>query len=214
MNGKQAQLSIDELAEQCGIPTRTIRYYITTRLIAGPAGRGKQAHYNKDHLLRLQLIRRLTALHLPLDEIAARLDGLSTADVQALLADEEGRSAALAQAAHEPSPKAYVESLLRRMAPVDRRPADPALPASRPTSQALGSSPAASIAAPSGSRPGTDERREAASAPTPDVPGSTWKRWELAPGLELHVLSGAEAGYQRIIDRLRRLAADALERRR
>ena len=67
---EQPKLSIDELAERTGIPTRTIRYYITTRLITGPTSRGKQASYSIDHVLRLHLIRKLTARHVPLDENA------------------------------------------------------------------------------------------------------------------------------------------------
>ncbi len=213
MNSEQALLSIDELAARSGIPTRTIRYYITTRLVAGPESRGKQARYTEDHLRRLRLIRCLTARHLPLDEVASRLDGLSTADVRALLAEEERQAAVLDEAARQPSPKAYIASLLRRATPGQGGMAAPApQAAAQPVPPVPGSSPSVSTAscpaAPCAPRR-TDSQAEAAYVHVPDVQGTSWKRWQLAPGLELHVLAGEESGYAALIDRLRQLAADA-----
>jgi hypothetical protein len=38
-----------------------------------------------------------------------------------------------------------------------------------------------------------------------------WRRWSLAPGIELHVRDDASARHGRLIRRLRRVAAEACE---
>jgi DNA-binding transcriptional MerR regulator len=222
------KLSIDELAERTGIPTRTIRYYITTRLISGPSSRGKQASYGTDHLSRLRLIRRLTARYMPLEEIARRLQGLSTGDVEALLAEEEEHPAAREEAAPSPSPRAYIESLLRRSR--SNPPAAPQavanrLPSAAPSpAQAFNQPPPAPLReqavhypAPGAPQPASPAAgvamRSARMASIPDAARAAtsketaWKRWELAPGLELQVEVGLEANYKALIEALLRLAA-------
>jgi DNA-binding transcriptional MerR regulator len=221
-----ARLSIDELAERTGIPTRTIRYYITTRLISGPTSRGKQASYGADHLLRLRLIRRLTARYMPLEEIARRLQGLTTGDVEALLAQEDEHAAAQEDTTRPVSPRAYIESLLRRphpspppAAPVSQvvgyhMPSVPpaASPAQAPMQPAPARSPEQAIRYQPVSAPlpaGAQARsaKMADAAPAVRSKETAWKRWELAPGLELQVEAGLEADYKSLIEALLRVAA-------
>jgi DNA-binding transcriptional MerR regulator len=52
-------LRIDELAQQSGVPSRTIRFYNTQGLLPAPIMRGRVAYYNQEHLLILALIREL-----------------------------------------------------------------------------------------------------------------------------------------------------------
>jgi DNA-binding transcriptional MerR regulator len=52
-------LRIDELAQQSGVPSRTIRFYNTQGLLPAPIMRGRVAYYNQEHLLVLNLIREL-----------------------------------------------------------------------------------------------------------------------------------------------------------
>jgi len=65
------KLTLEELADQSGLPIRTIRYYIQVGLLDGPDTHGKFASYSPEHLDRLGLISRLKErTHLPLEEIS------------------------------------------------------------------------------------------------------------------------------------------------
>ena len=66
---------IEELARLTGLTRRTIRYYIQIGLLPGPHGEKRGARYDASHLERLLKIRRLTAEHVPLEEIASELEG-------------------------------------------------------------------------------------------------------------------------------------------
>lgn len=75
---------LDELATAAGVAARTIRYYVQRGLLPAPEFRGKDTAYGREHLLRLQAIRKLQAQHLPLDEIQARLVALTPGELAAL----------------------------------------------------------------------------------------------------------------------------------
>ena len=77
--------TMTELEEQTGFNGRTIRYYISQGLLPPAHGRGPSATYDRGHLLRLRAIQLLKANYLPLDEIKARLSGLTDADIAAML---------------------------------------------------------------------------------------------------------------------------------
>jgi DNA-binding transcriptional MerR regulator len=67
----ETKLTLEELADQSGLPIRTIRYYIQVGLLDGPDTHGKFASYSPEHLDRLELISRLKdRTHLPLEEIS------------------------------------------------------------------------------------------------------------------------------------------------
>ena len=65
----------DELAERAGVSRRTVRYYVQRGLLPAPSGLGRGKHYGEAHLARLIRIRELQAEGVPLEDIAARLDG-------------------------------------------------------------------------------------------------------------------------------------------
>ncbi|HET7036098.1 MAG TPA: MerR family transcriptional regulator [Thermomicrobiaceae bacterium] len=176
MSDDAAELTIDELAERSGVPARTIRYYISQGLLPGAGSRGRGAAYSGDHLARLRLIRLLAARRVPLAAIGAQLAGLSDDEVRALLAREEQQAAATEAAE---TPKEYVARLLERAAP-------PAAPTAAPAPVAQADEVDPSYAA----RP-----------PQPQATES-WRRIELAPGVELHVRADAERRQHGLIQRL------------
>lgn len=57
------------------VGTRTVRYYVSERLLPPPLGSPKLARYTFEHLLRLVSARALQDSGLKLDAIAAALDG-------------------------------------------------------------------------------------------------------------------------------------------
>jgi DNA-binding transcriptional MerR regulator len=62
-----------DLAEQSGIPARTIRFYISRGLLEGPVKAGRGAIYTSQHLARLEKIKALQAQGRMLSEIAPML---------------------------------------------------------------------------------------------------------------------------------------------
>ena len=55
---KKAEWTLQELAEDAGVPGRTIRYYIARGLLEGPDVAGRGAVYGARHLERLRAIRK------------------------------------------------------------------------------------------------------------------------------------------------------------
>src|SRR5262245_35176317 len=84
---EEARYTISELADLAGVTPRTIRYYTAEGLLPPPDARGRYALYGEEHLLRLRLIGRLKDAYLPLGEIKARLEQLTTEQVGQLLAE-------------------------------------------------------------------------------------------------------------------------------
>lgn len=77
--------TIGDLEASTGLPGRTIRYYISKKLLAPAHGRGPTATYDRDHLLRLQAIVNLQRSGLSLDDIRDRLDDFTADDIAAML---------------------------------------------------------------------------------------------------------------------------------
>ena len=69
------EYSISELAEEAGVSTRTIRYYVSEGLLPPPVGAGPNSRYTDAHLHQLGIIGRLKEQYLPLREIRRRLIG-------------------------------------------------------------------------------------------------------------------------------------------
>ncbi|MGH2507473.1 MAG: MerR family transcriptional regulator [Ktedonobacteraceae bacterium] len=166
MQESEQRFTLEELAELVQLPVRTIRYYIAEDLLPGPGARGKAATYGEEHLLRLNLIRRLSEQHLPLAEMQALLAGLSLVEIRALVA-EKRQMDERARPDQSVTPKEYVEKLLKR------------------ARQGVSSS---EILPPS--RPGNVPASTSSTLPAPA--GTTWHHWELAPGVELHIRSDAD----------------------
>jgi DNA-binding transcriptional MerR regulator len=186
MPGEEQTLTIEELAERAETSVRTIRFYIAEGLLPGPGARGKAASYSGDHLQRLRLIRRLAEQRVPLAEMREMLTRLSPVDEQALLSEEEERAMQREQAAQSPSPKDYLATLLHQARAARQPPEAPPSPA-----QSFPALPAPAAKPSPRPIPGLPSR-----------PIDVWQRWELAPGVELHVRADVAAQQRQLIERL------------
>jgi Ca-activated chloride channel family protein len=191
MRNGQRRLTIEELAESAGVSVRTVRFYITEGLIPGPGSRGKGATYGEEHLAKLALVRRLAQRRVPLTDIREQVSRLSLAEVRDLLEEEDLREAQLNQAEQSSSPKEYVSELMR---PDRARPTE--APLIRPMSE-RGQVCFLRDDTPLGEGSPPAPRRE------------RWYRWELVPGVELHVSQDASKRFRDLIRRLRRVADDS-----
>ena len=86
---------LDELAHAAGTSPRTVRYYVQRGLLPGPAFRGKDTAYSREHLVRLRAIRRLQERFLPLDAIQVELARLGPEELERLA---DGKHVTLANA--------------------------------------------------------------------------------------------------------------------
>ncbi len=93
MAGPTGPISIAELARQAGVTVRTVRYYVAEGLLPPPAGAGPRSAYGREHLIRLEAVRRLKARYYPLAEIRRTLAGRSAEEVGALIAELSGGAA-------------------------------------------------------------------------------------------------------------------------
>lgn len=170
------QLDIGELAEAAGVPVRTVRFYISSRLLPSPEGRGKGTVYTNDHLERLRLIRTLVEQRIPLSQIRETVGVLSAAEVRTVLERERRRSTSEVTA-RDRSPREYVSTLLDRA----QRPSVP------PQTQAVHLS-------------------AAIVGPLTPSEGAAWRRVELGPGLELHVRADTDQENQALVQRIVQIA--------
>jgi DNA-binding transcriptional MerR regulator len=90
MNNLDDQLLIHELAERAGVSVRTIRYYIAEGLLPAPTTRGRYAYYSQEYLDLIELIRRLKEAYLPLREIRALVLNLPAEKVKEVLEQNAG----------------------------------------------------------------------------------------------------------------------------
>lgn len=194
---------LNELSAAAGVTPRTIRYYVQQGLLPSPGTRGPGTRYDRAHLERLQLIRRLQRQHLPLAEIRLRLEALDDDGVREALGaplDQTTGSSALE----------YVRDLLARH--VARTVADPPMAAGAPV-------------LPTGPRPEAARRKSTFGAifgrATPPEPTqtaqvtqhsrtnrSTWDRIPLAPDIELHIRRPLSREQNRQVERLIEAARD------
>jgi len=180
-------LSLAELAAAAGVSARTVRYYIAQGLLAGPGARGRQASYGEDHLLRLRLIRRLAERHTPLAQIRELVTPLTHDDLVALLGDEDQqRDRRRAHAAEKSGMEEVAERL--RAGPLEGHSTAPGVYAAAPYG---------------GSYEGVFEGPSAGARET------AWRRWDLAPGVELHVRDDAQTRRQDLHDLIARLLREA-----
>lgn len=75
---------LEELAKAAGTSPRTVRYYVQRGLLPPPVFKGKDSAYGKDHLVRLKAIKKLQDDYLPLDAIAAELEGKAIDEIESI----------------------------------------------------------------------------------------------------------------------------------
>jgi len=75
MPQEEKERNLAELAEESGVPARTIRFYISRGLLPGPLSAGRGAVYSDEHMERLEAIRKLQAKGLTLAEVGRALGG-------------------------------------------------------------------------------------------------------------------------------------------
>lgn len=183
---EKEEFLIHELAEKAGVTVRTIRYYTIEGLLPQPVIHGKFAYYTKDHLHRLELIRQLKDAYLPLREIRQTMSTLSEEEVQERLKDrqpgERPQMELPVAVVLEGGAKAldYIARLMDRQSILRA----PGYKPKAPPVQIQESQPAYASAL-------TGEPDPPAKKRSP-VEGESWRRIELAPGLELHIRQPAE----------------------
>lgn len=74
-------LTIDELAAQSRVPSRTIRFYQSRGALMNPEIRGRVAYYGKQHLERLKLIAQLQDRGLRIDAIGDLMKRIDRGEV-------------------------------------------------------------------------------------------------------------------------------------
>jgi DNA-binding transcriptional MerR regulator len=85
VTGTAELLTIDQLADRCGVSVRTIRFYAGKGLLPPPRLRGRLGLYGPDHLARLELISELSALGFSLSAIEGYLARMpASADSEAM----------------------------------------------------------------------------------------------------------------------------------
>jgi len=79
------EFNLEDLSRKCGLPTRTLRYYMQEGLVPAPDTAGKYARYSQKHLDHLTMIQRLKQLHLPLKEISHLISNMTEEDMRQIL---------------------------------------------------------------------------------------------------------------------------------
>jgi len=191
----QKEYLIGELAEKANVTVRTIRYYMDEGLLPTPITRSKYALFSQEHLDRLELIRRLKEIHLPLEEIRVILQAANDHEITQMLknSDEQRYKSPDSPASiNEPGPgKAaldYIADITHAHLAFQRKDySSPDL--NRPLSNARGPV--------FGQMPATE----------------TWERIELAPGVELNIRSTTDPMLRAKITELVRVSKELLRKK-
>jgi len=166
------EYSISELAEEAGVSTRTIRYYVSEGLLPPPVGAGPNSRYTDAHLHQLGIIGRLKEQYLPLREIRRRLVGHGDIPV--------------APAAAPPSSEYHGPSRRSREIAEDR-----AVNRSMPPPR---------LAAPASSAPRALYSRPEPAPPAPPEHGQAWRRVGISDEAELLITEEQYRRHQDKID--------------
>ncbi|HJU91221.1 MAG TPA: MerR family transcriptional regulator [Gemmatimonadaceae bacterium] len=185
---------LPELSRAAGVTPRTVRYYVAQGLLPSPGTRGPGARYERGHLDRLQLIKRLQREHLPLAEIRRRLEQMDDGDVRSALG--------AAERVTESSALEYVRSVLAGGGP-----------AARPTlaSMSMAPMPEASLREAMSSSPAAPMVPMPSKSEAVARDRSQWERIALTPDVELHVRRPLSRVQNKLVERLIELARRALE---
>lgn len=185
--GEQEYL-ISELAALAGVTVRTIRYYTDEGLLPQAETRGKYAYYNRSHLLRLELIQKMKEAYLPLREIRQAIEGLSDDAVERQLRSVENESMQPPKSLKVSEAKSSALDYIARV----RSRQDDLRSTDKSSEITLPARPPANQPPPKMGKIVVLED---------DLPGETWRRIEIAPGIELNLRQPVEPGLDAIIER-------------
>jgi DNA-binding transcriptional MerR regulator len=196
-----------ELCDAADVTPRTVRYYVQQGLLPAPDTRGRGARYDRAHLERIQLIKRLQGRHLPLAEIRTQLAELSDAAVSALVAEPaagEKSGSALDYVRNVLSGKKTGSENESRKRELDSPYTVPVPPAEMPipkfrAREIVASAPAA---APARVSPAVPPAPSAAPPETSTQSRSVWDRIPLAPDIELHIRRPLSRVQNKLLERL------------
>jgi DNA-binding transcriptional MerR regulator len=174
----QSTYTLAELSELTGIPRRTIRFYTTEGLLPRPLTRGRYASYTQAHLDRLLLIDTLKRSYLPLAAIKEQLGALSDEQVSGLATPSE--ASAVIQQAGRHSTALGTPERLRVGTSV----------------YAHAQSVRAAVAPP------VPRVSRMESTPTPETESEGWRRFPVAPGIEIHARAGLPPEMERSLEML------------
>jgi DNA-binding transcriptional MerR regulator len=118
--------SIQQLAEKAGVSVRTIRFYIDEGLLAAPPVKGRYTVYSDEYVDRLEMIRRLKDMFLPLKEIRERVTSLSWSEVKLALKQNTRQEKRLQISEQSGSALNYISELLSAPTAPSRLVAPPA----------------------------------------------------------------------------------------
>lgn len=171
----EKRYSVGELAQLADTTVRTIRYYTEEGLLPQPESEGKYAYYNRAHLDRLVLIKRLKDAFLPLREIRRVMLSLSDDEVSLKLTEPIQIPQETAATGNTDQPGTRALEYLRQI---------------REARSDLRIHPMTASPDPAQGKPYYSQTPPAAVSPTMKynlAQGQTWSRYPIADGVELNV---------------------------
>jgi len=116
------QMKLGELAKAAGVSPRTVRYYIAQGVLPSPGRLGPMTRYGREHLERLQLIRRLQDQRLSLAEIRSRVTYVPMPDALAAATIPPSPAAAMrfTRPVLEEAAASWLEPMLWERIPLSR----------------------------------------------------------------------------------------------
>ncbi len=82
--------TISELADETNVTKRSVRFYVSEKLLDGPEGEGGGARYGEKHLLQLLLIKKLQE-SMKISGIKVEMESIKKMPVEQLRAMVEGK---------------------------------------------------------------------------------------------------------------------------
>ena len=190
---EEQSILIGELAAQCGVSVRTIRYYIEEKLLPPPRVQGKYTVYDEEYTDRIQLIRHLKNAYLPLREIRRVLESQNGQEIKMMLESYERGETPLLPTSTDQTPAGgqsameYISGVMKYRQPQGQREFPPVTPHPQPNLSVSGPSL------------GVKKQEERHLIESPAAAGTNWQRIVLAPGVELHVEEGGDRHLQKKI---------------
>lgn len=176
MLSKKQEYLIKELAEKSHVTVRTIRYYIQEGLLPAPNVKGRYSVYDEDYLYRIELIKLLKKIHLPLREIKQQIETLSKEEVIGFIQKLSQTQAAKVSEPTSPTGSQYNNALEYINNLLSQQPSIASISDSAPASQRPLSARSTGYAP--------------ISSPASPVEQSRWQRIRIHEGIELHIDEG------------------------